>query len=240
MKSYEQRLQELLNEDTSGSDALKNIIDVMTVQFPGLYERMKVIAEKSAKAYDPADHERGRTFRQVINFVLSGQRAAWYKDVFFNYLKPSLYTLSKTLPKHLRADLVEFLSTDTVEQKFGAIETVLIPVLHDIALATKNSKLKVAIDSAHEIVTEFRTFLSKLEKVAYGDYTHGDARKPVKDKESQPNVIAQQNANVEAIINDVLGRIDKRQAGDIRTVIARSANKLATLQQELNKRGIRI
>ena len=38
--------------------------------------------------------------------------------------------------------------------------------------------------------------------------------------------------------NDTLRRIDRRQAGAIRNIVSRSANKLATLHRELRDRGI--
>lgn len=49
-----------------------------------------------------------------------------------------------------------------------------------------------------------------------------------------------QYSQVEQLVNQVLGSIDKRVAAEIRPIIARSDNKLAVLQQELTKRGIKI
>ena len=82
---------------------------------------------------------------------------------------------------------------------------------------------------------------SFVEKVTIEADRYGaDPYSNSQEKQKPENVISKQNAEVEKIINDTLGRIDRHQAGEIRNILSRSANKLATLQQELNRRGIRL
>jgi hypothetical protein len=61
---------------------------------------------------------------------------------------------------------------------------------------------------------------------------------PVRSKTPKSNAIGQQNAQVDSIINNVLGKVPKSIAGDIRNAIARAPNKLAALKAELDRHNI--
>ena len=53
-------------------------------------------------------------------------------------------------------------------------------------------------------------------------------------------LLGQQSAAVDGIINDTLRALPAKLAGDIRNATSRSGNKLMALQVELNKRGIKL
>jgi len=61
---------------------------------------------------------------------------------------------------------------------------------------------------------------------------------PVKSQAPKSNAVGQQNAQVDSIINNVLGKVPKSIAGDIRNAIARAPNKLAALKAELDRHNI--
>ena len=230
------RIREFLTEDISPQEALKNIADILTVQYPALYEQLKMLAENAAKKYDPAS---GNPFSKVVNFITGSQKSKWYNDVFFKHMKPSLYRLAKSVPRNVKDDLTFFLNNNINDGSFKQIETDLLPTLKNVANEINNPKLKSAVQTAMSAMQAYYAFLKKMEIVAVGDYYNDDSS-PVEPKNREPSIISKQNTEVENIINDVLGRIDKRQAGEIRNVIAKSSNKLMALNQELSKRGIKV
>lgn len=62
-----------------------------------------------------------------------------------------------------------------------------------------------------------------------------------KGKEEKPkDNTGQQNQQVDQLINHVLSQLDKKVAAELRPIIARSDNKLQTLQKELAKRNIKM
>lgn len=105
----------------------------------------------------------------------------------------------------------------------------MIRILDNISKDITNQKLSSAVSSARHTIRNYESYLLKLES---------DEDEPISKSPKAPNVIGQQNTSVEQIINDVLSRIDRNQAGEIRNILARSDNKLATLQRELASRGI--
>lgn len=232
------RLHEFLKEDISVGAALKTIIDIFTTELPVLYRKLAVTAEAHARNFDPMKAEKnGMTFDKSLNFIIGSQRGNWYSEVFTRQLKPALYHLSRSLPKNYAVELKNFLDQSIEGGGFKLMEGMLFPVLKKIATATKNTKLGDAVTSAESAANQYHATASKLKKVAYGDYY--DVDEP-EQAPQEPNPVGQQNATIEGIINDTLSRIDRRQAGEIRNILARSGNKLATLQQELNRRGIEL
>jgi hypothetical protein len=79
-------------------------------------------------------------------------------------------------------------------------------------------------------------------KAAYEEYIanlelEDEYDEPVVAKSPKNPAIGQQRSQVEDIVNDVLSKLPKKIAGDIRNAIARSPNKLQALQAELKKYG---
>lgn len=219
------KLSEILYEDTSAAASVKNIVDIITTQIPDLYRKLSRMAENYAKNHGEIDNG--------FNLVAGGQKAQWYNDVFFKNLKPALYNLEKGLPYKIRIELHNFLSNTTGVGSFRDIQEQLPDILNNIGVVIKNDKLVSAAKTFKATIHQHELLIEKLN-------TEDEDDVPMQKAPKQPNVIGQQNASVETIINDVLGRIDKKHAGDIRNIVSKSSNKLATLQQELNKRGIRL
>lgn len=220
------RLNELLIEDISAAEAIKNIIDILTTQLPALYQSL---SRMSDNYYD--NHG---TIDSGFNFITGGPTSKWYNDVFFKHMKPSLYKLNASLPRQVKDELTQFLSDLVGEGKFSSIESRLIGILDNISKATRNKQLSQAVAAANHAISNYYSHLADLNS---GE-NDGDVTMP--NEPQEPNPVAQQNVTVADIINDTLSRIDRAQAGEIRNAIARQDNKLAALQQELNRRGIRL
>jgi hypothetical protein len=215
------RLYELLRENVSTDASLKIIIDILTTELPGIYRTLSRLAEN----YFDSHGELGKGYR----FISGGAKSKWYHDIFFKQLKPALYKLLENLPRNSKIELKEFLSSMTEEGSFNRIQNELIRILDNISKDITNQKLSSAVSSARHTIRNYESYLLKLES---------DEDEPISKSPKAPNVIGQQNTSVEQIINDVLSRIDRNQAGEIRNILARSDNKLATLQRELASRGI--
>lgn len=220
------RLYEFIFEDVSANASLKNIVDILTVQMPQLYHRLTIMAEKM-------HHNKGE-LGKGFNFVAGGQKNAWYQDVYFRSLKTSLYNFVKSLPVQHGVALKKFLGNE--DRKFSDVEHNLLPILGNIAKSTKNSALLSAVNAAIHAKNRFENKCAELDSGAADEESGYIDQPPPREKGS----ISVQNQTVEAIINDVLKRVDKKQAGEIRNAIARSQNKLLALQQELTNRNIKV
>lgn len=93
-------------------------------------------------------------------------------------------------------------------------------------------------------INSFYSLWKKLHKQWEDDWGPNKEEKQERDRQLRTQadrkaVSGSQNSQVEQIINQVLNSIDKRAAAEIRPILARSDNKLAVLQQELSKRGIK-
>ena len=221
------RLYEILNEDVSVDASLKNIVDVLTTELPELYRQLGKMAEN----YERNHGELGKGFA----FITGGPKSKWFQEVFTRAMKPALYNLSKKIPKHVAEPLNRFLDSTVGGGKFNMIQDTLIDVLGNIAKSTKNEKLLSATGAAKKAISTYQALLDRLEAGSDDDFDE-----PVVSQPKQPNPVAQQNASVEAIVNDVLSRLDKKVAGDIRNAISKSGNKLQALQQELKRHGINL
>lgn len=80
-----------------------------------------------------------------------------------------------------------------------------------------------------------KQYYAALAKLKIDDQDQPVAKKPAA---KVPSATGSQMSKVEEIVADILRKIPGKEAGVIRNAIARSANKLVALQQELAKRGI--
>ena len=216
------KLEQILTEDVSVDASIKNITDILTTQLPLLYSKLESMAEK----YYENKGELGRGF----NFIAGGQKSQWYQSVYIPALRPSLYNLSR----HVKSsELSQYLSDSVGNNSFGGIESALIPILHNIASSKKIKILLNGVNAAIQARQKYYNLIDKLESSDIDD-------EPEEIKTPKTNSIGQQNIAVNDIIDDVLSRLNRNVAGEIRNSISRKDNKLQALQQELNRRGIRM
>lgn len=237
------RISEILLEDISAGEARRNIIDILSTEIPGLVQRLISVADKFANSYTPKRDDgvykySDKDYEKSLNFVLGGQTSVWYKDRFWASGRTSLYSFARSLPGPLRADLSDYL-TRADHSSFRSIEVVLLPILTSIASATRDRDLKAAIGAAKLAYDRLVDAKERSTKRAREMNAGDDDDLPTARTASEPTGMGDQYAAVEGVINDVLGRINKKDAGEIRNAISRADNKLLALQQELTRRGIK-
>lgn len=213
-----------LYEDVSKDASIKHIVDILTTQLPQLYTTLSRMAENFMDSHG----ELGNKFK----FISGGQRSRWFHQIFFPYMKPALYNLSKYVNKNDANELRELAGV----KGMAPIESNLLDLLYEIGKHINNKSLIDAAQSAKSARERYYAVYDRLEKENEED--DSGYQDPPVPKEQNP--ISKQNATVDSIINDALSRINKRDAGEIRNILAKSANKLATLQQELKNRNIKI
>jgi len=167
----------------------------------------------------------------------AGQSAQWFNNFYFNKLQNDLYALAKQAPKYA-PPLIAFLKDASEDRErhinFTEISRSLPPILFQIGKRMGDESLARFAHSWKARKDEYDSYLSQLEAEADMDDEYDEPEvKPEKSK-----VPGQQNAQVEQIVNDILAKLPKKVAGDIRNAIARAPNKLQALQQELSKRKI--
>ncbi len=106
-------------------------------------------------------------------------------------------------------------------------------------------RLKLAAHKLNTSIERFYRLWTKLQADWDRDWGEPDPSQVNRERArteraGEKQATGSQNVQVEAIINQVLSGLDKRVAAELRPILARSDNKLLTLQRELDKRGIKI
>jgi hypothetical protein len=216
-----------LFEDISTNASVKVIADILTTELPSLYRRLSSLAENFARNHG----ELGKGF----NFVSGGPKSEWYKTVFFTNFRPALYTYAKSLPPQHRKLLDSFLSQTVGTGSFNSVQDYLIDFLHNVGNATGNKKIEAAALAAKHARDAYEKLCNKLDSGDPEDSGFGEPPAP-----KTPSAIGGQNATADALVSSVLAGLDRQVAGEIRTAIARSDNKIQALQAELRRRGIQL
>ena len=167
----------------------------------------------------------------------AGQSAQWFNNFYFNKLQAELYALTKQAPKYA-PPLIDFLKDASEDRErhinFTEISRSLPPILFQIGKRMGDQNLTQFASNWNSRREEYESYLADLEDQADGE---DDFNEPVV-KPEKSKMPGQQMAQVEQIVNDILAKLPKNIAGEIRNAIARSPNKLQALDQELTKRKI--
>jgi hypothetical protein len=253
-------LKEIINEAVFSADMAIDQLISNTNSLAALYSG--TLTNQVEKLYAEGLHD---DMKRTVNTVTNRTRARWFLDNYLSTstrrtspiqgLKESLLALAK-LPRYqsISSSLNELGSFKMTAYASGALSNPSEGVSYsgyvkqletDLPLLLKKlSKIDINNSDRFSIVAErlytsihkFYVKLKKLHEDWESNWGKSSAeKKPEKDKRS----FGQQYTQVEEIINNVLSNLsDRRQADDIRRILARSDNKLLTLQQELNKRGL--
>jgi len=219
-----------LHEGTSIDSTLRAIINDVGEPITNVYDTMKF----QAKKYMENHGELGRGFRMVA----AGVGGRWVQNMYVGRLQNELYDLCKYNTRRT-VDLQEFLrgvETDgelEMKRSFGNIANNLPPILAKLGEQINAPQLTRNAQRWMQNKAEYERYLMELE--AAGDDPDDI---PVKARAPKSNAIGQQNAQVDSIINNVLSKVPKSMAGDIRNAIARAPNKLAALKAELDRHNI--
>ena len=217
-------------ESTSLPTTLTAIINDISEPIASVYDTMQF----QAKKYFEGHGEINRGF----NMVAAGVGGRWVQNLYFRKLQNELYDLCKYNPKRT-VELQQFLrgyEDDKGElemsRSFKNISNDLPTILIKIGNYLESPQLSKA---AHRWIEKRDAYYAYLDTLVDDD---DDYDEPEKIKPEKSRVVGQQNAQVDQIVNGVLAKLPKNVAGDIRNAIARSANKLQALHQELQKRNI--
>jgi hypothetical protein len=215
-----------LSESTSIGSTLKAIINDIGEPITSVYDTMKAMAKKYV-------HDHGELKGFAI--VGAGVGGRWIHSHYINRLQNELYDLCKYNPRQT-ASLQQFLRGVEVKgqielkRSFSSISSELPEILAEIGDALKVPQLSKNAMRWAQNRNNYQAYLDRLEM--------GNDEPQAKAPKSNP--IGQQNSQAETLINHILNNIPKHLAGDIRNKVARSANKLQTLQQELAQHGIQL
>jgi len=226
----EQRILNALVEGTSIDSTLRAIINDIGEPITSVYDTMKF----QAKKYMENHGELGRGFRMVA----AGVGGRWVQNMYIGRLHNELYDLCKYNTRRT-VDLKDFLRGEEADgeiemkRSFGNLANNLPPILAKLGEQINAPQLTRNARRWMQNKAEYERYLMDLE--AEGDDETDD--EPV-IKPPKSNMVGQQNAQVDQIVNDILSKVPKNIAGDIRNAIARAPNKLAALKQELDRHHV--
>lgn len=247
-------LIELMESVLSSQSALEQLI-YNTNKVYTLY--VDVLPDRINNLYAKGEHD---DMLRTAKSVVGRTKGKWFADNYLSTstrrerpvdgLKNALTILSKD-PNYNVAGL-QSLSSFVINMNkekqaevgsFGQYVTQL-ETLPDILdkIANKSpiefkDRLKYSASRLRSAVASFYSLWNKLQTRWETDWGPNANPNPVDKKE---NLTGSQNSQLEMLIGQVLGSLDKKVAAEIRPLLARTDNKLAVLQTELNKRGIKI
>jgi hypothetical protein len=219
--------QQGVTEGTSIESTLRAVINDIGEPVTNVYDTMKFQAKKYMENHGELD----RGFRMVA----AGIGGRWVQNMYVGRLQNELYDLCKYNTRRT-VELQQFLrgveADGELEMKrsFGNIANELPRILSKLGQhlnapqLTKNANRWIQNKAAYE------EYIANLE-------LEDDYDEPAVAKSPKNPAIGQQRSQVEDIVNDILSKLPKKIAGDIRNAIARSPNKLQALQAELKKHG---
>ena len=229
------RLRELITESAELDSTLKRISHDTGSQIAQLYKEL----EHTARSYvnknmgdDPT------TIFKKLKFILGQPKGKYMQGVYVLKLEKDLYHLCEYAPhatSRLKALLREFWSDPEFKKSFNNLESLLPEILLEIGQQLKANQL---IYNAKEWISSrerLYNLLDKLNKQANEAFDTDIPQTAPKSKST-----GGQYNQVETIVNDVLKSLNPKVANEIRSAIARSDNKLAALQAELQKRNIQV
>ena len=226
---YQRRENQPISESTSLKTTLKAIVNDTGEPVTATFETLKYLAKRYVNAHGELD----RGWRMVA--MSTG--AKWTEKFYKDKLKNELYDLVKYRPNDT-ADLKDFLRGVEIggeletKRSFSNISNTLPEILADLGYRLQEPQLIKNAQRWVKNLKDYHAYLASLEADDDDDYSA-----PAPTKSTLPG---QQNAQVEQLVNDLLSKLPKNVAGDIRNAIARSPNKLQALQQELTRRNIAI
>jgi hypothetical protein len=205
-----------------------------------------------------------RSYAKKLQFVLGSHAAKWYKETFWPRSRPSFFAYARYNQRHA-SELMAHLS-DPERNSFSGIRMLMDAVgviaekTNDRVMASAVAAGRRAFDSYSDHLVVVRRKAAENNGVYSGRPDDIESRSMVVGKRdpskmpvinvdtgvdgylSDPSneVYSQQRMAVDSIVHATLKRLPTSVSGEIRNAIARSSNKLMALQQELNKRGIKL
>ena len=214
-------------EGTSIESTLRAVINDIGEPITNVYDTMKFQAKKYMENHGELD----RGFRMVA----AGIGGRWVQSMYVGRLQNELYDLCKYNTRRT-VELQQFLrgveADGELEMKrsFGNIANELPRILAKLGQHLNAPQLTKNANRWMQNKAAYEEYIANLE-------LEDEYDEPAVAKSPKNPAIGQQRSQVEDIVNDVLSKLPKKIAGDIRNAIARSPNKLQALQAELKKYG---
>ena len=215
-----------LDEGTSKDSTLRAVVNDISEPIASVYNNMLMQAEKYVDNHGALD----KGFRLIV----AGIGGRWTQNMYINKLKNELYDLCKAYPSQTN-DLKDFLSG---KEKHGVVD------MHkSFSIIAKELPVILERLGRHINSPELSKAAKRWEhnREVYKDYVRDnwdteeiEVTPPAQKQKS--NIIGQQNAVVDKIINDVLAKIKPSDAGSIRNTLANVPinNRLNALQKILS------
>ena len=219
--------QQGVAEGTSIESTLRAVINDIGEPVTNVYDTMKFQAKKYMENHGELD----RGFRMVA----AGIGGRWVQSMYVGRLQNELYDLCKYNTRRT-VELQQFLrgveADGELEMKrsFGSISNELPRILAKLGQHLNAPQLTKNANRWMQNKAAYEEYIANLE-------LEDDYDEPAVAKSPKNPAIGQQRSQVEDIVNDILSKLPKKIAGDIRNAIARSPNKLQALQAELKKHG---
>ena len=217
--------QQGVTEGTSIESTLRAVINDIGEPVTNVYDTMKFQAKKYMENHGELD----RGFRMVA----AGIGGRWVQSMYVGRLQNELYDLCKYNTRRT-VELQQFLrgveADGELEMKrsFGNIANELPRILAKLGQHLNAPQLTKNANRWMQNKAAYEKYIANLE-------LEDDYDEPAVAKSPKSPAIGQQRSQVEDIVNDILSKLPKKIAGDIRNAIARSPNKLQALQAELKK-----
>lgn len=211
-------------EGPSISTTLRSIINDIGEPVLQVYS---TLTNMSKNFYDSKGDLKG------FKLLAAGVGSKWYNTFYFNRLGKELRHLTQQISTKYTTQLIDFLSA--TPSKFREIDSDLPEILEKIGRSINNNNLENAAKSWINSRNKYYAYLDKLESESEDDDT------PITPQQSNKSpTLGQQSSQVDKIVTDILNKVPRNVAGDIRNSISRSPNKLKALQDELTRRGINV
>jgi len=214
-------------EGTSIESTLRAVINDIGEPVTNVYDTMKFQAKKYMENHGELD--------RVFSMVAAGIGGRWVQSMYVGRLQNELYDLCKYNTRRT-VELQQFLrgveADGELEMKrsFGNIANELPRILSKLGQHLNAPQLTKNANRWMQNKVAYEEYIANLE-------LEDDYDEPAVAKSPKNPAIGQQRSQVEDIVNDILSKLPKKIAGDIRNAIARSPNKLQALQAELQKHG---
>jgi hypothetical protein len=233
-----------LFESVELASTLRSIASEIGNPVTAIYDKLTEFAERWSENHDSMKN---------FGFLEKNINDRWYNEQGDNLIA-ELYHLADQAPSQASAQLRRLLLSNTTTN-FRTLGKNLTPILIQIGLDTNYNHLVRNAQAWQQQEKNFAQTLEKLDKYSassskkpsstLGD-TSAASMSPTRsekiDQAAADKKIAraQQQIQIEQLINSVLTKIPKGVAGEIRNAISRESNKLMALQKELTKRNIKM
>jgi hypothetical protein len=220
------RISEILNEGYDLKTTIQTIAADITANVPMLFNEFTTSLERYTKKHETV-------YR--FGFVKSGIFRRWGDAIYTDKLERELADLVNLVYKGKK----EFSRPRNLEN----LSNFIVGDLVDIGNKINSPELLHAakVWKMHE--GKYERFFDTMLAEWGAEKLHKNFRATPAQSTlvQEPNTgLGQQRSQVEQIVNNVLASLPKSIAGEIRNVVARSANKLATLKSELDRRNINL